>query len=261
MNKVLSLVELNTKPSSKTVHPSTPYHEPKPLHPQCSPTRQPSGQRSSKDNYVFLHELAKVRKDPVEIRSQLLHTLLAGRDTTAGLLCWALWNLSRQPRIYRKLRESVLDTFGTYQQPRCISFEALKSCVYLQYTLKETLRLFPPVPLNTRQAARDTTLPKGGGPNGLSPVFIPKGTEIGYSVYAMHRRKDLWGDDAEVFSPDRWASRKSGWHYLPFNGGPRICMGQQFALTEAGYVLTRLIQRFDKVENCDPEMEPAMESL
>lgn len=208
------------------------------------------------DKYVFLQELAKVLDDPVEIRSQLLHILLAGRDTTAGLLGWALWNLSRQPHIYQKLRETVMETFGTYQAPQGISFEALKSCVYLQYILKETLRLFPTVPLNTRQAAHDTTLPVGGGPNGLSPVFVPKGTEIGYSVYAMHRRKDLWGEDAHIFNPDRWANRKSGWDYLPFNGGPRICLGQQFALTEAGYVLTRLLQRFDRLENCDPETEP-----
>lgn len=211
---------------------------------------------NSKGTYVFLYELVKSLNDPVQIRSQLLHLLLAGRDTTAGLLGWALWNLSRHPDVYRKLRATVITTFGTYKQPRDITFETLKSCMYLQHTLKETLRLFPPVPLNTRQAARDTTLPKGGGPDGLCSVFIKQGTEIGYSVYAMHRRKDIWGDDAEVFNPDRWVDRKPGWDYLPFNGGPRICLGQQFALTEAGYVLTRLLQRFDKVENCDPEMEP-----
>jgi hypothetical protein len=109
--------------------------------------------------------------------------------------------------------------------------------------------------LNVRQAIR-TTLPVGGGPDGTSPVFIPKVQEIGYSVYVMQRREDIWGPDAAIFNPDRWADKKVGWEYLPFNGGPRICIGQQFALTEVGYVLTRLVQKFDKMENCDEQNKP-----
>lgn len=85
----------------------------------------------------------------------------------------------------------------------------------------------------------------------------------------MHRRKDLWGEDAEVFRPERWEARKPGWDYLPFNGGPRICIGglplaaiivnlpsftdfliigQQFALTEIAYVVVRMMQRIDEVD-------------
>jgi cytochrome P450 len=67
----------------------------------------------------------------------------------------------------------------------------------------------------------------------------------------MHRMKQHWGDDAEEYRPDRWAGRKPGWEFLPFNGGPRICIGQQFALTEASYVLVRLMQRFDGIQNLD----------
>lgn len=64
----------------------------------------------------------------------------------------------------------------------------------------------------------------------------------------MHRRKDLWGMDADDFIPERWEKRRPGWDFLPFNGGPRICIGQQFALTEVGYVIVRLVQRFDKID-------------
>ncbi len=64
----------------------------------------------------------------------------------------------------------------------------------------------------------------------------------------MHRRKDLWGDDADVFRPERWENRRPGWEYLPFNGGPRICIGQQFALTELAYVIIRLLQRIDDID-------------
>jgi cytochrome P450 len=79
-------------------------------------------------------------------------------------------------------------------------------------------------------------------------VYVKKGMQVDYSVYVMQRRKDLWGEDADEFRPDRWDGRKSGWEYLPFNGGPRICIGQQFALTEAGYVIVRLAQRFERIE-------------
>jgi cytochrome P450 len=64
----------------------------------------------------------------------------------------------------------------------------------------------------------------------------------------MHHRKDLWGQDADDWKPERWLNRRTGWEYLPFNGGPRICIGQQFALTEAGYVTVRLLQRFDELD-------------
>ena len=64
----------------------------------------------------------------------------------------------------------------------------------------------------------------------------------------MHRRKDIWGPDAEIFKPERWLTRRPGWDYLPFNGGPRICIGQQFALTEVGYVVIRLMQRIDSID-------------
>lgn len=67
-------------------------------------------------------------------------------------------------------------------------------------------------------------------------------------VHLMHRRKDIWGSDAEVFKPERWETRRPGWDYLPFNGGPRICIGQQFALTEVGYVVIRLMQRIDNID-------------
>jgi cytochrome P450 len=67
----------------------------------------------------------------------------------------------------------------------------------------------------------------------------------------MHRRTDIYGPDAEEFKPERWETLRAGWSYLPFNGGPRICVGQQFALTEAGYTIVRMVQEFEKVEARD----------
>lgn len=210
------------------------------------------GELKSSADYVFLRELAKETRDPKELRSQLLNVLLAGRDTTAGLLGWTFYILARHPDVYSKLRAVILETFGPLSSNvDLITFESLKSCAYLQNVLSEVLRLHPVVPENGRRAVRNTTLPRGGGPDGLSPIYIPAGEEVGYNVHMMHHRKDLWGEDADEFRPDRWIGRRPGWEFLPFNGGPRICLGQQFALTEAGYVIVRIVQRFDKMDNLD----------
>ena len=125
---------------------------------------------------------------------------------------------------------------------------------YLQNVLKESmssnefpthvfslthiaLRLYPPLPVNTRTAVRTTVLPTGGGPDRKSPVLIPKRSAVAYSVYSMHRRPDLYGMDAELFRPERWEEDMPlqnnptdlKWSYLPFNGGPRICLGSELA--------------------------------
>lgn len=199
--------------------------------------------------YLFIDELTKATQNRKELRSQLLNVLLAGRDTTAGLLGWTFYYLARHPAVYGKLREAVLDDFGP--DTSLLTFESLKSCTYLQYVMLEILRLEPVVPENSRRAVRNTTLPRGGGPDGQAPIYIRAGEEVVYNVTIMHRRKDIWGEDADEFQPERWHGRKYSWEYLPFNGGPRICLGQQFALTEAGYVIARIVQKFDAMDNLD----------
>jgi cytochrome P450 len=209
-------------------------------------------EKDEPSNYVFLHELAKVTRDKTQLRSEVLNILLAGRDTTAGLLAWTFYLLARHPEKYSKLRAEIVQTFGA-SDTSLISFESLKACIDLKNTMNEVLRLHPLVPENSRRAIRNTTIPQGGGPDGKSPVYIRAGEEVAYNVHVMHRRTDLWGADANEFRPERWTGLRTGWEYIPFNGGPRICLGQQFALTEAGYVIVRLIQHFDRLENTDTE--------
>jgi len=67
----------------------------------------------------------------------------------------------------------------------------------------------------------------------------------------MHRSAEIYGEDAEEFRPERWEGLRPGWGYLPFNGGPRICIGQQFALVEVGYTIVRLVQEFGELHNRD----------
>lgn len=91
-------------------------------------------------------------------------------------------------------------------------------------------RLYAIVPVNVRMATKTTALPRGGGPDGLSPVLIPKGMGIGFSPYHMHRDRDTYGVDANEFRPERWEGDKMkniGLAFMPFHGGPRICLGSK----------------------------------
>lgn len=101
-------------------------------------------------------------------------------------------------------------------------------------------------------ANKDTVLPVGGGPDGKSPLFVKKNNVVTYSTFVMHRRKELFGEDADEFKPERWENIRPGWEYLPFNGGPRICPGQKFAMTESSYTVARLIYAYKGIESLDP---------
>jgi cytochrome P450 len=221
---------------------------------QAGGAKLPDSSKSTSP-YVFLEALAASSKDPLQLRYESLNVLLAGRDTTASLLSWAVLILARRPDIFSRLRKDIVKQFGTYKTPRGITFASLKSCQYLQHFINETLRLYPVVPFNRRCALRDTTLPSGGGKDGSSPIYIPKGQQVLYGSYVLQRRKDIWGDDAEAFNPERWIGRKVTWEYIPFNGGPRTCIGQQFALIKTSYVLVRLLQRFDSIVDVHADQE------
>lgn len=209
----------------------------------------------NRGGYIFLYEMVKDTRNPQVLQDQLLNIMIAGRDTTAGLLSFTMYELARNPEIWEKLKEEIYAKFGYGDNAAVedITFESLKRCEYLKCIINEVLRLYPNVPVNYRVAAKNTTLPRGGGPDGKSPTFIPKEQVIGYVVSATHRNPDFYGKDADVFRPERWEDKnlKPGWAYLPFNGGPRICLGQQFAMTETYYVITRLVQMFPNLSARD----------
>lgn len=215
------------------------------------------------------------------MRSELLHILLAGRETTASLLTNVWFELSKRPGIWTRLSQEISTLGG--EPP---SYDQLKNLKYLRALINESMRLYPIVPENARQALVDTVLPVGGGDDGKSPLLVHKNQYVSWSLYTMHRREDLFGEDAAVFNPERWLDTEDhkglrvGWEYLPFNGGPRICIGrtytlfrtfsnsdgeplalqsnhggflEQFALTEASYIIVRLMQEFPTIESRDPE--------
>ncbi len=176
---------------------------------------------------LFLQELAKATDSKDRIRDELLNILIAGRDTTASLLSHALFEISRKPHVWKALQKEISLLNG--KPP---TYDQLRDLKYLKYSIQEStsitplscivdrtniyfflpaLRLHPPVPTNTRLCVNDTVLPLGGGRFGEDPVFVAKGTILVYTVHAMHRRKDFFGEDAEEFRPERWVGQRHSW--------------------------------------------------
>ncbi len=192
-----------------------------------------SSNGTSKKRFVLLNELAKVTQDPLELRSQTLNVLSAGRDTTAALMGWVFYFLARHPDVFEKLRGLILERFGPYvPSEQCnIEFKDVRDSIpYITSVINETLRVAPVIPLNERVAVRDTVLPRGGGPDGKEPMFVPAGKQVLIPTFAMTRREDIWGPDVEVFRPERWeeyGGRKFGFEFIPFGGGIRQCLGRE----------------------------------
>ncbi|QRW07236.1 cytochrome P450 family protein [Ceratobasidium sp. AG-Ba] len=179
---------------------------------------------------TLLDHLVQYTNEKSVIKDKIVNILVAGRDTTAATLTFAAYLLATHPEIMAKLRAEM--------------FEEMK---YLRGVVKETLRsvapmlamrggvyactdrLFPAVPLNERTVLKSTALKSGG-----RSIYISAGTN--WSAISRHRCKDLWGPDADQFDPARWIDERlkkyvtpNPFIFLPFNTGPRICLGQQFA--------------------------------
>ncbi|KAH8821917.1 cytochrome P450 [Xylogone sp. PMI_703] len=207
-----------------------------------------NGEEEASQRHPFILDLYKNMRDPALVRDQLIHVLIAGRDTTACLLSWTFFLLVRHPEVLARLRSEIESvTEGATQFTRA----KINKMKYLTCVMNETQRLYPQLPVNVRVAAKTTILPRGGGPDGKSPVLIPKGTGVGYSVYHMHRLKSTYGEDANSFRPERWLEpgleNIGQFSFMPFHGGPRLCLGKDFAITEASYTIIRIIQTFPKL--------------
>jgi cytochrome P450 len=152
----------------------------------------------------------------------------------------------------RRLRTEILSTTGADKLP---TPDDLKQMKYLQQVVNETLRLYPALPFNVRFALRDTTVPSSSSSGTTQPLSVRAGDAIVYSTLVMQRRADIYPPESpppESFAPERWEHwTPKPWTYIPFNGGPRICVGQQFALTEIYFTVVRILQKFDRMERVE----------
>lgn len=210
------------------------------------------------DAHTLLDHLLSSTEDRQIIKDEIMNIMVAGRDTTMSTLTFAVYFLSQHPDVLEKLRSEVLAKFPDGQVP---SYEDLREMKYMRAVLNETLRLFPPVPGNIRQNIDGMLLPSIDPKTGKQH-YLPPNSFISYSVYIMHRRKDLWGPDAENFDPDRFLDDRlqkyltpNPFIFLPFNAGPRICLGQQFAYNEMSFFLVRLLQAIGDIKFA-PEAQP-----
>ncbi|KAF8838574.1 cytochrome P450 [Paxillus ammoniavirescens] len=211
---------------------------------------------------TLLDHLIQQTMDIKVLKDEILNILLAGRDTTASTLTSAIYLMALHPDVLCRLREEILEKVGLTRRP---TYNDIREMKYLRAVLNETLRLFPAVPFNVRESVKDTTWES---PNpGEKPFFVPGATALTYSVLLMHRRTDLWGPDASEFDPDRFIDERlhkylvpNPFIFLPFNAGPRICLGQQFAYSEMSFMLIRLLQSFSSIslspESQDPSNRP-----
>ncbi|KIL67120.1 hypothetical protein M378DRAFT_23065 [Amanita muscaria Koide BX008] len=206
---------------------------------------------------TLLDHLVQVTEDLQVIKDEILNIMIAGRDTTAGTLTFIVYLLAMHPPVMARLRQEILEKVGPTKLP---DQDDIKDMKYLRAVINETLRLFPIVPFNARETVNATTWPHPDPTQ--KPYYIPAGTRTAYSVFMMHRRKDLWGPDADEFDPDRFLDDrlkkymiKNSFIFLPFNAGPRICLGQQFAYNEMSFMLVRLLQSFSSV-TLDPTSAP-----
>ena len=169
--------------------------------------------------------------------NQLMTFLIAGHETTASALSWAICMLCKHPEVQSRLREEVRSLLRDPRFPTSsISSNDIDSLPYLNAVCNEVLRLYSPVPVTVRVAAEDTT---------LVGHSIPKGTTIFISPWATNANKEFWGEDAADFNPDRWLGEgkantggvETNYAFLTFLHGPRSCIGQSFAKGEFACLL------------------------
>ncbi|KAF7078545.1 hypothetical protein CFC21_082960 [Triticum aestivum] len=214
----------------------------------------------------FLVDMRGADVDDRQLRDDLMTMLIAGHETTAAVLTWSIFLLAQNPTKMRKAQAEI----DSVLIDGVITAEKLKNrSMYIRLIIVEALRLYPQPPLLIRRSLRPDKLP--GGYNGAKEGYeIPAGTDIFLSIYNLHRSPYFW-DRPNEFEPERFTVPKKdenieGWAgfdpdrspgamypneiiadfaFLPFGGGPRKCVGDQFALLESTVALALLLQKFD----------------
>jgi cytochrome P450 / NADPH-cytochrome P450 reductase len=188
--------------------------------------------------------------DDVNIRYQIITFLIAGHETTSGLLSFTMYYLLNNPEVLAKAYDEVdrvlggdLSTAPTYEQ--------VKQLQYVSQILKESLRLWPTAPAFTRHPYEPTVL---GG-----KYQIDQQDQLTVLIPMLHRDPKIWGENSEEFDPDRFTreaeQNRPANAYKPFGTGQRACIGRHFAMQEATLVLGMLLQRFEFIDHTNYELK------
>lgn len=179
-----------------------------------------------------------------ELVNQMMTFLVAGHETTATSMIWAVYELCKHPEIQQKIREEMRAKIPSLDSD--ITAAQIDGLHYLQAFCNEVLRLWAPVGLTLRHAAVDTS---------IQGEFIPKGTLVVMSPRATNVSKELWGEDASEFRPERWLNKDghvnakggadSNYAFMTFLHGPRSCIGQRFAQAEFACLLAAWVGKYE----------------
>eukprot|EP00019_Armaparvus_languidus_P001729 CAMPEP_0168606304 /NCGR_PEP_ID=MMETSP0420-20121227/16494_1 /TAXON_ID=498008 /ORGANISM="Pessonella sp." /LENGTH=423 /DNA_ID=CAMNT_0008645949 /DNA_START=131 /DNA_END=1402 /DNA_ORIENTATION=+ len=170
-----------------------------------------------------------------QLHDAAVNFILAGRDTTAQLLTWTFYLLA----THRDTQTKLLHHIDTLVGDKPLTMDNLKHMDYLQAVMDETLRLYPPVPIDFKKSIAADRLPSG--------VDVPADTYTMWSAWIMGRSPVLW-DDPDTFRPERWldpAHPVPPHHAVPFQQGPRICLGKNFAYLEVKTLICRILPLFE----------------
>ena len=225
----------------------------------------------------FLVDMRGESTTNVQLRDDLMTMLIAGHETTAAVLTWALFRLAQEPAYLAKVRAEIDAVLPAGEAP---DYAALRRLTRVRLCVAESLRLYPEPPIMIRRALEKVELPRGGA---AAAVTLAPGADVFISLYNLHRDPALWGADAEEWNPDRFLAARDGagvegwagmtayepelgpqsplypnevltdFAFLPFGGGARKCIGDQFAVLEATVVLAMVLQRFDFAFEGRPE--------
>jgi cytochrome P450 len=175
------------------------------------------------------------------LRDEVATLMLAGHETTANALSWTLMLLAQHPEVRQKLEAELKQVL----QGRLPTVEDIGKLHYTSQVVKESMRLYPPVAIFGREAARDCT---------IGDYDVPQGTVVTISQWVMHRHPRYF-ENPEVFQPERWTEafekELPRGVYIPFGDGPRVCIGKGFAQMEAVLLLAAIAQRFEL--NIEPD--------
>ncbi len=173
------------------------------------------------------------------LRDQIMSVLVAGHETSANALTWAVFELARNPAICDRAREEADQI-----EVRNINSENARELIYIQAVIYESLRLYPPVWTMSRDPLSNHDIPIGDG----TKLSIRKNQTVVVCPYTYHRSRLYW-DDPEVFKPERFVEKPirgfSGEGFIPFGTGARICLGAEFAILELTIALVIMLQRFE----------------